>query len=73
MISCEEASIICNKKQYKEATFLEKIRLKLHILICKVCAKATKNNTKLSQLCKKADLNVLSQKEKEKMKQELNA
>ena len=27
MISCEEAAIICNKTQYKEATFLEKIKI----------------------------------------------
>ena len=38
MISCDEAVVICNKSQYKEASFSEKLKLKLHILFCSSCA-----------------------------------
>lgn len=36
-LTCDEATIICDKSQYNEATFLEIIKLKLHILLCKNC------------------------------------
>ncbi len=51
-ISCERAVQYCTKAQYNEISFYEKITLKLHILICKICKLYTKKNTKLSQLLK---------------------
>ncbi|SNZ01543.1 hypothetical protein [Flagellimonas pacifica] len=70
-ISCEEASTICNKSQYKEAGFWEIMKLKLHILMCKTCAKFTKQNTALTSLCERAGLNTLSESDKEAMKKDL--
>lgn len=72
MISCEKAANICNKAQYKEATFWEKIKLKFHLLMCKTCAKHSKNNTKLTSLCNKARIAVLSDEDKKKMKETFN-
>jgi hypothetical protein len=71
MISCDDAAIICNKKQYKEATFPEKIKLFLHRVYCKTCAKFSKENAKLTVLCDKAPLYSLPEKEKVRMKMEL--
>ena len=71
MISCEEAAIICNKKQYKEATFTEKIQLILHLIICKTCAKFSKKNAELTSLCKKAHLRCIPEEDKLKMKKKL--
>lgn len=71
MISCDEAAIICNKKQYKEATFFEKIKLMMHLLICKTCTKHSKKNTQLTSLCEKASLHTLREKDKEEMKKEI--
>lgn len=71
MISCEKAALICNKAQYNEATFIEKIKLKFHILMCKTCAAFTKKNTEFTTLCEKANLNSLTELEKKKMRQEL--
>ncbi len=71
MISCEEAAKICNKKQYKEATFLEKIKLTFHIIYCKTCSKFSKKNAELTTLCNKAPLHCLPEQEKVKMKKEL--
>jgi hypothetical protein len=70
-ISCEEASHICTKSQYKEASFWEILKLRIHILYCKACAKYSKQNGTLTSLCDKAELNVLSEEDKECMKRDL--
>ncbi|QLG45994.1 hypothetical protein HYG79_11770 [Costertonia aggregata] len=71
MISCDKAAIICNKAQYVEATFIEKIKLKFHLFVCKTCSKATEKNTQLTSLCQKANLHALSDEDKVRMKQQL--
>ena len=52
-ISCEEATEICNKNQYKEASLWEKVRLRIHLFICKKCGQYSKQNTILTQVCEK--------------------
>lgn len=73
LISCEKAAIICNKKQYKEATFREKLALSWHLLVCKICAQFSKSNKKLTELCNQAPLQVLSNEQKLKLKREINS
>lgn len=68
MISCEKASLICNKAQYDEASAWEKFKLKWHLKRCKSCAKYTSENTKLTTMCHNAQLFVLSEEEKRLMK-----
>lgn len=72
MISCEKAAQICNKKQYNEASFSERLQLLLHLLICKFCAQFSKKNKRLTQLCSEAQLKVLSVSKKQELKQEIN-
>lgn len=71
MISCDEAKIICHKTQYKDASFIEIIKLKFHLLVCKACSTFSIKNTKLTSLCEEATLHSLSEKEKLKMKERL--
>jgi len=71
MISCEEAEEICNRAQYNEASFFEKLKLLLHTYMCKICARFTKKNTELTALCLKADLKGFSEAEKAEMKEQL--
>ncbi|TXN34752.1 hypothetical protein FVB32_09110 [Flagellimonas hymeniacidonis] len=70
-ISCEEASNICNRSQYKEAGSWELFKLRVHILMCRTCAKFTKQNTMLTSLCDRANLNTLSESDKESMRKDL--
>ena len=75
-ISCDEATTICTKNQYKEASFWEKIKLNIHLLTCKICGLYSKQNTKLSEVCdkhlhKETCDHKLSDKEKEVLKQKL--
>jgi len=71
MISCEKAATICNKTQYREATFMETLKLRFHLLMCKTCSAFTKKNTELTALCEKANLHSLSENDKIKMKKQL--
>ena len=72
MISCEKAAVICNKAQYNEASLMDKLKLKLHIFLCKTCAGFTKKNTHFTSLCNKANLKSLSEQEKLKLKEKLS-
>jgi hypothetical protein len=53
ILPCDKANHVCDKTQYKEASFWEKIKLSIHLLYCKACRKYTKNNTKLTKLISK--------------------
>ena len=70
-ISCEEAADICTRSQYKEASFWEIIKLRVHIMYCKACAKYAKKNKALTSMCDQAEMNVLSESAKEAMKKDL--
>ena len=52
-ISCDEATTICTKNQYKEASFWELVQLNIHVLRCKICGLYSKQNAKLSEACAK--------------------
>ena len=49
-MSCDEATEICNKNQYKEASFFELIKLRMHVLLCKHCRQYSKQNSFLSRI-----------------------
>jgi len=72
-ITCDQATTICDKSQYKEASLLEIFILKRHFLQCKICKLYTKQNRKLSLLYKmkaadcKQHKKCLSQVDKEKL------
>ena len=51
-LTCDEATAICNKSQYKEASLWEKIKLKVHLFLCNKCHWYSKQNTMLSQIYK---------------------
>ena len=50
-ISCDEATTICNKSQYKEASLWEIVKLKIHVFGCKVCGRYSKQNGTLTKVC----------------------
>ena len=63
-VDCAEANLCCDKAQYDEASFSEKIKIHIHNFFCKPCKKYTEDNNKLSALIKKANLKSCSEKEK---------
>ena len=76
-ITCNEATTICNKSQYKEASLIEKIKLNLHFFTCEICRLYTKQNNKMSGLfkansidCKRKTI-CLSEADKRDLKKQL--
>lgn len=63
-LDCSEAAKLCTKKEYKECSFPDKLKLKLHLLLCKTCAEYNKKNSKLSRLFNKADFRFCTPEEK---------
>jgi hypothetical protein len=76
-LTCDEASAICDKSQYHEASLWEKIKLKVHLFLCKKCGLYAKQNKILSTCLKKLEeeechkAQHLSQEEINSMAQEL--
>lgn len=66
-IACEEAQHCCDKSQYNEATFLEKVKLNLHLLFCRACQKYTFNNVQLTKLMKKDTIESFDNNEKNEL------
>ncbi len=70
-INCSEAENFCDKAQYREAGFQNKIKLRLHLLFCKTCKDYTRKNLKLSKLLKKASIKTCTRQEKENYKRKI--
>ena len=73
VIPCDEANIVCNKAQYKEASFLEKIKLNIHLIYCKACRKYSKNNASLTKVISESKVECLDKDCKEKLKKDFEA
>lgn len=70
-ISCEKANHVCDKSQYKEASFLEKMKLTLHLAYCSACRKYTRNNAKLTAFLNKGQTLILPTEKKQLFKQQI--
>ncbi|SEM00526.1 hypothetical protein SAMN04487910_3882 [Aquimarina amphilecti] len=70
-VSCENANHICDKNQYKEASFWEKVKLNIHLIYCKACRKYSAKNTKLTNLFKDPKVISINQSAKDVMKEQL--
>ncbi len=76
-ITCNEATTICDKNQYGEATLLDKLKLNIHFIRCRICALYTKQNVSLTRLYKghaktcKQLKHCMNKEDKEALKKEL--
>ncbi|MBL4746082.1 MAG: hypothetical protein JKY08_06915 [Flavobacteriaceae bacterium] len=71
-LTCDEATAICSKNQYGEASFNEKFSMLFHVLFCAVCRLYSKQNTILNKCMgsvtkKEVVTPKLTSKEKEEM------
>ena len=71
-MKCEEAGHVCDKNQYKEASFWEKIRLNIHLLYCSACRKYVTRNNKLTKAIKNSNLKSMPQEDKTELKERLH-
>lgn len=49
ILKCDSACTVCDKAQYNEASFLDKLCLIMHLITCKSCRDYVKNNRKLTK------------------------
>lgn len=71
LINCSQAARFCDKAQYREATFSERLKMRLHYLICESCRKYQTNNSKLTKLFEKAGIQTCTQDEKETFRRKM--
>ena len=77
-LTCDEATAICDKNQYGEASLWEKIKLNWHLLFCKYCSVYTQQNKILTEVFNveakscKSKKNYLSEEEKQALKEKLS-
>ncbi|WP_338732949.1 hypothetical protein [Mangrovimonas cancribranchiae] len=69
-ISCDEAKHICDKAQYKEASILEKMKLNVRYLWCRVTRSYVKRNKKLTHSIKGSNINCLNNSEKKHLQKQ---
>jgi len=72
LVPCKEANHVCDKIQYEEASFWEKIKLSMHLIYCRACRKYSINNNRLSNTIKTSKVACLDKKCKDAMKKELD-
>lgn len=78
-LTCDEATKICDKSQYGEATLWEKIKRGLHIFLCKNCGLYSKQNNIMTKCVEKYNNSMdkkkyfLKEDEKRYMKKEVRA
>ena len=70
-ISCDQAAETCDKAQYKEASTWQKLLMKMHHIVCRICRIQSKKNGKLTEVIQKANLKTLPVEEKELIKRKL--
>ncbi|RDK84273.1 glycine dehydrogenase [Marinirhabdus gelatinilytica] len=70
-LKCEEANHTCDKNQYKEASFMELVKLNIHLIYCRACQKYTAQNTKLTRLFRKSKVKTMPLDAKAALKERL--
>ena len=76
-LSCDQATAICDKNQYGEASFWEIIKLNFHLILCKRCGLYSKQNNLMTKCYHKHNEKqknnecCLEEKEKKQMKKEV--
>ena len=70
-LECHEANHICDKNQYKEASFWEKVKLNIHLIYCRACRQYTIRNTKLTKRVKDPQVHTISASDKNALKERL--
>lgn len=70
-VDCSEAATCCDKAQYKEANFLEKVKLTIHLALCKTCRKFSDRNSRLTHLIKDSNLKTCPEEKKKQWRDEI--
>lgn len=64
LVDCSAAGTCCDKSQYKEASAIEKVKLLIHLVLCRNCRKYSYKNTRLTKLIEKSKIQTCTEEEK---------
>lgn len=70
-LNCDEANRICDKSQYHEASFFDKIKLTIHLIYCSACRLYSKNNAKLTNCISKSQVKCIDESKKKEIKKKI--
>lgn len=70
-LKCDDAANLCDKSQYKEAGFFDKLMLRIHLLMCKLCRSYSQRNVILTNTIKSANIKTLTLEDKQLLKKKL--
>lgn len=70
-MKCKDANHVCDKSQYNESSFWEKVKLNFHLIYCRACRKYSARNSKLSNIMNQSKIETINTSDKEKMKNQL--
>jgi len=70
-LQCSEAHHVCDKNQYKEASFWEKVKLNIHLVFCSFCRKYSARNMRLTKAIKNSNITTMPPDQKEALEQRL--
>lgn len=70
-INCHEGKMLCDKNQYKETSFWEKVKLNFYLVVCGECRSYTSSNIKLSKAINSKKVQSVSSQEKDALKEKL--
>lgn len=71
--SCREAALASHKTEYRELGLWEKLKLRVHVFFCKNCNHYYLNNQKLTRLVQKSGLELCTEEEKQRFKENIKA
>jgi len=71
ILKCHEANHVCDKKQYKEASFIEKVKLTIHLAYCRACRSYSANNNTLTKIMNSPKVSTLSHDKKNALKERI--
>ncbi|MFD2827248.1 hypothetical protein ACFSYG_12265 [Leeuwenhoekiella polynyae] len=70
-VDCKKAGHLCDKGQYEDASFFEKLNVRFHNLICKHCSDYSERNAKLTKLLKDPKCRQMPEECKKRIREEL--
>ena len=70
-VNCKNAGHLCDKGQYEDASFFEKLNVRFHNLICKHCSDYSERNAKLTKLLKDPKCKQMPEECKKRIREEL--
>ncbi|WP_373055606.1 hypothetical protein [Zunongwangia sp. H14] len=71
LIDCSKAENCCDKAQYRELSRANKIKLLMHLAICRRCKEYTARNSRLTSLIKKSGVKTCTKVDKETWKKRI--